>query len=40
VSFIKDWKIIILTLKKVFVREGINSETTTTMEPFRGSVEI
>lgn len=40
VSFIRDWKIIILTIKKVFVREGINSETTATMEPFKGSVEI
>lgn len=34
VSFIGDWKIILLTLKKVFDREGINSETTATMEPF------
>ena len=44
VSFIGDWKIIFLTLKKVFVREGINSETAATMEPFKGtkkeSVEI
>lgn len=37
VSFINDWKIIFLTLKKVFVREGINSETAATMEPFQGS---
>lgn len=36
VSFIGDWKIIILTFKKVLVREGINSETTATMEPFTG----
>lgn len=40
VSFIGDWKIILLTLKKVFVREGINSETAATMEPFKGSVKI
>jgi undecaprenyl phosphate N,N'-diacetylbacillosamine 1-phosphate transferase len=39
-SFIGDWKIIILTLKKVFVREGINSETAATMEPFKGNVGI
>lgn len=39
VSFIGDWKIIILTLNKVFVREGINSETAATMEVFQGSVE-
>ncbi|MGE6487377.1 sugar transferase [Paenisporosarcina sp. NPDC076898] len=37
VSFIGDWKIIFLTLKKVFVREGINSETSATMEAFKGS---
>lgn len=37
VSFIEDWKIILLTVKKVFAREGINSETATTMEPFRGN---
>jgi undecaprenyl phosphate N,N'-diacetylbacillosamine 1-phosphate transferase len=38
VSFIEDWKIILLTIRKVFVREGINSETAVTMEYFRGSV--
>lgn len=37
VSFIEDCKIIILTLKKVFIREGINSETAATMEPFKGN---
>jgi carbamoyl-phosphate synthase large subunit len=37
VSFISDWKIIFLTLKKVFVREGINSETAATMEFFEGN---
>ena len=37
VSFIGDWKIIFLTLKKVFVKEGISSDTAVTMEPFRGS---
>ncbi|HAS92687.1 MAG TPA: sugar transferase [Clostridiales bacterium] len=36
VSFIGDWKIIILTLKKAFMREGINSETAATMEDFKG----
>jgi undecaprenyl phosphate N,N'-diacetylbacillosamine 1-phosphate transferase len=36
-SFIQDWKIIFLTIKKVFVREGINSETAATMEPFKGT---
>ena len=37
VSFIGDWKIIFLTIKKVFVKEGINSDTTATMEPFEGT---
>jgi undecaprenyl phosphate N,N'-diacetylbacillosamine 1-phosphate transferase len=37
VSFVNDWKIIFMTIKKVFVREGINSETAATMEPFKGT---
>ncbi|MCM3586973.1 sugar transferase [Mesobacillus maritimus] len=37
VSFVNDWKIIFYTIKKVFVREGINSETAATMEYFEGS---
>lgn len=36
VSFIWDWKIIFLTIKKVFVREGINSDSAATMETFKG----
>lgn len=39
VSFIGDWKIIFLTLKKVFIREGISSNTAITMEPFRGNTK-
>jgi len=31
VSFLGDWKIIFLTLKKVIVREGISSESSVTM---------
>ncbi|MDM8533930.1 sugar transferase [Clostridiaceae bacterium HSG29] len=38
VSFIGDLKIIFLTIKKVFIREGISSESAVTMEPFKGSV--
>ncbi|MFI2857089.1 sugar transferase [Paenibacillus sp. JSM ZJ436] len=38
-SFIEDCRIIGLTLKKVFVREGINSETAATMEVFKGNKE-
>ena len=37
ISFITDWKIILLTIKKVFIREGINSGTVATMEPFKGT---
>jgi lipopolysaccharide/colanic/teichoic acid biosynthesis glycosyltransferase len=37
ISFLMDWKIIFLTIKKVFIREGINSDRATTMEPFKGN---
>lgn len=37
ISFVNDWKIIFLTVKKVFVKEGISSETAVTMEPFKGT---
>ena len=36
-SFLLDVKIIFLTIKKVFVREGINSDTAATMELFTGN---
>lgn len=36
-SFLLDLKIIFLTMKKVFVREGISSDTSVTMEPFTGN---
>ncbi|WP_303207514.1 sugar transferase [Bacteroides oleiciplenus] len=36
-SFLLDLKIIFLTIKKVFVREGISSDTSVTMEPFNGN---
>lgn len=39
VNFVIDWKIIFMTVKKVFLKEGINSETTVTMEPFKGTKE-
>lgn len=38
-SFWLDIKIIWLTIKKVIVREGINSETSATMEAFTGNNE-
>ncbi|ARJ40459.1 sugar transferase [Sporosarcina ureae] len=37
ISFIGDWKIILMTIKKVIVREDISSETAATMEPFTGA---
>lgn len=36
-SFGIDLKIVFLTVKKVFVREGISSATSVTMEPFTGN---
>ena len=36
-SFLLDLKIIFMTIKKVFVREGISSETSVTMEAFTGN---
>jgi len=36
VSFIGDWKIILLTIKKVLTKEGIHSESSATMEAFSG----
>ena len=36
-SFLLDLKIILLTIKKVFVREGINSDDSATMELFTGT---
>ena len=39
ISFIGDWKIIFQTVKTVLKREGINSETSATMEEFKGSID-
>jgi len=36
-SVFLDIKILLMTIKKVFIREGINSETFVTMEEFKGS---
>jgi lipopolysaccharide/colanic/teichoic acid biosynthesis glycosyltransferase len=36
ISFILDFKILILTIKKVFTSEGINSGSAVTMEKFAG----
>jgi len=37
ISFLLDVKIFILTLLKILKKEGINSDTSATMEKFRGS---
>lgn len=37
ISLFLDLKIIFLTIKKVFIREGISSETSSTMEAFKGN---
>ena len=37
ISFLLDIKILFMTVKKVFVKEGINSGTCETMEEFTGS---
>ena len=37
VSFCSDIIIILKTLKKVIIRDGINSSTSVTMEPFKGN---
>lgn len=37
ISFLEDWKIVFLTVKTVLKREGISSNTSVTMEEFRGT---
>jgi lipopolysaccharide/colanic/teichoic acid biosynthesis glycosyltransferase len=37
ISFFLDVKIFFLTIRKVFISEGINSQTAATMEKFEGS---
>ena len=37
ISFILDVKIIFLSIKKAFIREGINSSNNDTMEDFNGN---
>jgi lipopolysaccharide/colanic/teichoic acid biosynthesis glycosyltransferase len=39
ISIVKDLKIILLTVKKVFIREGINNSQNETMPYFTGSSE-
>jgi len=37
ITFLGDWKILFKTVVKVLAREGISSETSVTMEEFKGS---
>lgn len=37
ISFLGDWKIIFMTIKKALKREGIHSETAATMDVFKGT---
>ena len=37
-SFVLDFKIVLMTIKKVFMREGINTEGEATTKPFTGSL--
>lgn len=37
ISFLGDWKIILQTVRTVLKREGISSDTSETMEEFKGS---
>lgn len=39
-SFFLDIKIIIMTIKKIFIREGISQEGNITMEEFRGNTKV
>lgn len=37
ITFLGDWKIILLTFKKAFLREGINAQNEATMPEFEGT---
>lgn len=39
ISFFGDWKIIFQTVKSVLKREGIHSESSVTMEEFKGTIQ-
>lgn len=40
ISFLNDWMIILLTIKKVFIKEGISAENMATMEAFQGNKKV
>lgn len=37
ISFVGDWKILLNTIVKILLKSNINSNTSVTMEPFRGT---
>lgn len=39
VSFLKDWKIIFSTVRTVLNKEGISSQSSVTMEEFKGTLQ-
>ena len=39
ITFLGDWKIIFKTIKTVLVKEGISSDTSETMEEFKGNID-
>lgn len=39
VSFLGDCKIILTTIEKIFIKEGVSSDTSATMEKFEGSLK-
>ena len=38
VTLLGDYKIFLATIKTIFVRDGISSNTSATMEPFKGTI--
>lgn len=40
INFYNDWRYIIITLKKVLIKEGVSSGTSQTMELFQGNKEV
>ena len=40
VSFLLDFRILIMTVKKVFIREGISADGSVTMDTFSGNLKL
>ena len=39
ITLLNDIKVVLLTVKKVFIREGISSNNSSTMEEFKGTIQ-